>query len=163
MPCEGMFSFHCLHAAGYEPSWSPGPHPGADTTRRTCRPGCPLRKHVGAPCTETAAQAPSFPYKQGSVKPALRPKPPGLLEASSSGLLWPEIRTPEHTGLFLGWPGGRSTTFVQASVCLSQRRKAAEPPPDKHGPAPRGPKDAPQGPVNRQNQHRATPCPEAEL
>ena len=55
-------------------------------------------------------------------------------------------RTPEHTGLFLGRPGGRSTTFVQASVRLSQRRKAAKPPPDKggcpgqHGPATRSPR-----------------------
>ena len=45
--------------------------------------------------------------------------------------------------MFLGRPGGRSTTFVQASVRLSQCRKAAKPPPDKggcrgqHGPASR--------------------------
>ena len=164
-----MVSFHWLHAADYEPSWSPGPHPGADTTRRTCGPGCPFHKHIGAPCTETAAQAPSFPYKQGSVKPALRPKLPGLLEVPSSGLLWSETQDPRAHRVVSG-PAGRQKYHFCPGFCPPVAMQESCKAPSWQGWVPRSawtsftePKDAPLGPVNRRNQPQATLHPEAEL
>lgn len=135
----------CSHFTAYTPA-SMNPAGAQALTQEPTPPGEPCRPAAAPSASMSVLLAQRLqlrlPHSLTSrgAQPAQGPQ---ASWAPGGVLIWPSVagdQDPRAHRAVSGLARRQKHHFRPRLVCLSQRRKAAEPPPDKHGPAPRGPK-----------------------